>query len=96
MHVHANQFNALLEMNAMYAGARAEARMEAERTRKSLSRSASALLGAYDEDADYVVWLSGDREPKGHSHPQGEPDQEEDEEPDMQASSDDTVVSRWA
>jgi hypothetical protein len=96
MHVHANQFNALTEMNALYAAARTEAKMAAERTRKGLSRSASALLGEYAEDADCVVCLSGDRGSSGQSRSQEEPDAEDDEAPALQASLDGAAVSRWA
>ena len=54
MHIHATQFNLDMQMNALYAAARAEAKQEAERTRKKLGNFASALAGQVD-DADCIV-----------------------------------------
>jgi hypothetical protein len=56
MHVHGNQFNPNFQMNAIFAAARAEAKLAAERTRKKLMNAASMLEGDYE--ADYVVQLS--------------------------------------
>jgi hypothetical protein len=60
MHVHSNQFDPnLMQMYALHAAAKTEAKREAERTRRKLTEAAWALGGEYD-DADCVVRLSGD------------------------------------
>ncbi|MGA8111911.1 MAG: hypothetical protein WBD46_14080 [Acidobacteriaceae bacterium] len=50
MHVHGPQFNPNYQLNAIYAAARAEARREAERTRKKLLSAASSLAAEAGED----------------------------------------------
>jgi hypothetical protein len=75
MHVHGNQFDPNIQMNAMYAAARAEAKRAADRTRKSLLNAPSALAGEYDYEADCVVSLSGDdasRENANQGHAQNQ------------------------
>jgi hypothetical protein len=54
LHVHGMQNNAALELNAVYAAQKAEAKQRAEQTRKKLFEFASAL----ECDAeDYIVTL---------------------------------------
>ena len=45
MHVHFNQSNPNIQLDALYAAAKAEANREAARTRKKLSEFASKLSG---------------------------------------------------
>ena len=71
MHVHLNQFDPSLQMNALNAAARAEAKWAAEQTRKRLLNSASALAGDYDIEADYVVRLSEDGTSREHPQQRG-------------------------
>ena len=63
MHVHANQTNPNIQLNALYAAEKAEARRQTERTRKKLMEFASVLsgeageacvvkLGAHDESQE--------------------------------------------
>ncbi len=59
MHVHFHQFDPNIQLNALNAAARAEAKRAAERTRKRLLSAASALAGEYEYEADCVVSLSG-------------------------------------
>jgi hypothetical protein len=68
MHVHGNQFDPNIQMNAVYAAARAEAKRAADRTRKSLLNAPSALAGEYDYEADCVVSLSGDDTSRGNAN----------------------------
>jgi hypothetical protein len=72
MHVHANQFNAYVQMNSVYAAARAEAKMAAERTRKRLTDSAWALFGEADDGEGCVVRLSGE---DASENPKDQPNQ---------------------
>jgi hypothetical protein len=58
MHVHGNQFDPMFQSNLLYAAEKAEAKKEAERTRRKLLNAASALAGEYEDAA--VVSLSGD------------------------------------
>jgi hypothetical protein len=56
LHIHGNQFDPNIQLNALDAAAKAEAKQQAEETRKKLLSAASALAG----EADCVVKLSGD------------------------------------
>jgi hypothetical protein len=97
MHIHANQFDPSLQMNALNAAARAEARWAAEQTRKRLLNSASALAGEYDFEADYVVQLSEDG--ASRESPQQQNGQQRDEKKSStQANSDGSndPFSDWA
>jgi hypothetical protein len=60
MHIHGNQFDPNIQLNALDAAAKAEAKQQAEETRKKLISAASALAGG----ADCVVELSGDGAPE--------------------------------
>jgi hypothetical protein len=61
MRVHGNQVDSNFELNALYAAAKTEAKLEAERARKRLM--GSALAGEYDDASDCVVSLSGEGAP---------------------------------
>jgi hypothetical protein len=56
MHVHRNQFDQNLQLNTFYAAAKAEAKMEAQRTRKKLL-SFGALLDSEDDGSEGVIKL---------------------------------------
>lgn len=71
MHPRNIQFDPNLQMNALYAAARAEAKKEAERTRKKLRTFASALAGELGDGADCVVQLTGDDASQGQPKNQG-------------------------
>jgi hypothetical protein len=76
MHVHGNLFDPNLQLDAAYAAAKAEAKVEAERTRKKLLGAAAALAG---EGADCVVRLSDDArqdQPQQNQQNQGDPNQQ--------------------
>jgi len=49
MHIHANQSNPNIQLNALYAAEKAEAERETERTRKKLMEFASVLAGEAGE-----------------------------------------------
>ena len=66
------QFDPNIQMNALYAAARAEAKREAERTRKKLRNFASALAGEYSDGTDCVVKLSGDDAAQGQANRQNQ------------------------
>jgi hypothetical protein len=72
MHVHDNRFDPNSQMAALYAATRAEAKKEAERTRKKLRSFASVLAGEYNDGADPVVKLSGDDMPQGQANRQNQ------------------------
>ena len=61
-----------MQMNALYAAARAEAKREAERTRKKLRTFASAMTGEFGDGADCAVQLSGDDASQGQAKNQCE------------------------
>jgi hypothetical protein len=97
MHVHGNQFDPnLLQMYALHAAAKTEAKREAERTRRKLAEGAWALAGEYD-DVDCVVRLSGDggsKEHTGRQGGQGQDGQRQDEHTGSGSGED--VFSDWA
>jgi hypothetical protein len=72
MHVRNIQFDPNIQMNALYAAARAEAKREAERTRKKLRNFASALAGEYSDGTDCVVKLSRDDAAQGQANRQNQ------------------------
>jgi hypothetical protein len=61
MHVHPSPINPNAQLDALYAAEKAAGKREAERTRKKLLESASALAGEADSGEDCVVKL-GTRE----------------------------------
>ena len=91
MHVHNNQFDPNLQLGALYATARAEAKQEAERVRNKLAHAASSLLGDYDEDC--VVSLSGDEGSQQHPNQR---DQQETPQKQSQPNQDAALFSDWA
>jgi hypothetical protein len=63
MHIHGNQPNPNAQLDALFAESKAAAKQRAERTRKKLLESASALAGeAFDEG--FVVELDSVKESK--------------------------------
>jgi len=98
MHVHNNQFDPNLQLGALYATARAEAKQEAERVRNKLTHAASSLLGDYDEDC--VVSLSGDQESEQRQQsPEDEAQNQAQANPQNspgQPTPDPTLFSDWA
>jgi|NGEPerStandDraft_6_1074524.scaffolds.fasta_scaffold722210_1 hypothetical protein len=59
MHIHGNLVNPNLALDAAYAAQQAQAKREAEATRKELFKSAMTLAA---ENGDYVVSIGGQRE----------------------------------
>jgi hypothetical protein len=57
MRVHGNQIDPNADLNGLYAAAKTEAKLEAERTRKKLL---IAGMAGQSDDADCVVSLSGE------------------------------------
>jgi hypothetical protein len=98
MHIHANQFDPGLQMSALNAAARAEAKWAAEQTRKRLLNSASALAGEYDIEADYVVQLSEDGASRQNPQQRNGQQQRDEKKSNAQANSDgnDDPFSDWA
>jgi len=70
MHIHSAQFNLDMQMYALSAAARAEAKQTAERTRKRLMNLASALAGEVDGEPDCVVRLTREGAPRDQSNQQ--------------------------
>jgi hypothetical protein len=68
MHIHGNRMNVNLDLNAAYAAQQAQARREAEATRKKLFESAMRVAA---ENEYCVVSLAGQQE-----NSEGQPDQE--------------------
>jgi hypothetical protein len=96
MHVHANQFNANTQLDAIYAAARAEAKMAAERTRRKLLNAAAALAGEAVGESDCVVKLSGEDSPEGRENQQDSHGEAGETKPDAQAGSESSLFSDWA
>jgi hypothetical protein len=95
MRVHGNQVDSNFELNALYAAAKTEAKLEAERTRKKLL--SAALAGEYDDAADCVVSLSGEDAPgKEASQQEAQGDGEPMAEPQGDSESVEEPFSGWA
>jgi hypothetical protein len=93
MHVHPNQLDTNFQLNASYAVAKAEAKREAERTRKKLLNAASAL--ADDTDA-FVVQLNGDDAGEGQTNRQSHENPEKQKDGDANLGSAEDPFSGWA
>jgi hypothetical protein len=96
MHVHASQFNPSAQMDAIFAAAKAEARMAAAQTRKKLIFSASALANDVDGEADCVVRLSGEDAPREQSDQQESHDESGENKQDAQTDQESSLFSDWA
>lgn len=66
------QFDPNIQMYALHAAAKAEAKRKAELTRKKLRSFASALAGELSDGADCEVKLGGDGAPQGQAKRQNE------------------------
>lgn len=92
MHIHGAQMNSVSDLYAAYAAQKAQARLEAEATKKKLLESASRLA-SYRED--YIVKLDGRQGSGGgqrkQSGQQGGSEQKEDKREDGASE-----VSEWA
>lgn len=58
MHIHPNQINPNIEMDALYAADKAAAKREAERTRRKLTEFASKIAGEAESGEDCIVQLA--------------------------------------
>jgi hypothetical protein len=96
MHIHSIQFNLDMQMYALQAAAKAEAKLEAARTRKKLINFASVLAGEFDDETDFVVRLNGDGAPRDQSNRQDTQGEFTGEKQDTQANSDSDLFSNWA
>jgi hypothetical protein len=97
MRVRGNQLDPnLLQMYALRAAAKTEAKREAERTRRKLLNAASALAGECDDAADCVVRLSGDssQEQANRQNRQDQGGQKQDEQANSEMVED--SFSGWA
>lgn len=75
MHGRNIQFDPNFQLNALYAAARAEAKKEAERTRKKLRSFASVLACEFGDEADCVARMSGDDAPQRQANRQNQEDE---------------------
>jgi len=62
MHIHPNQINANVQMDALYAAEKAAAKREVECTRRKLLEFASELAGETDSGEDCIVKLGAHEE----------------------------------
>jgi len=92
MHVHGPHLNPDYQLNALNAAARAEARREAERTRKKLLSAASALAGEAGEDC--IVSLKSRDDTDEEASQQGQ--HRHNGEPQSRESADDGPFSDYA
>ncbi|MFZ3264068.1 MAG: hypothetical protein WA172_08705 [Terriglobales bacterium] len=76
MHVHFNQPNPNVQLDALYAAARAEANREAARTRKKLSEFASKLAAALDCGGVTAVGLEPGEESREQAKRQNQQSQD--------------------
>jgi hypothetical protein len=96
MHVHANQINPNVQLDALYSAQRAAAKQEAARTRKKLSEFASELAGEPESGEACVVKLEGredSQEETKRQNPQGGGKKQEDP-TDVEGA--DRSISDWA
>lgn len=92
MHIHGNQFTPNLAFNAAYAAQKAEAKREAEATRKKLFESASELAG----DADFVTSIGAQSEDSDrHSQPKNQQEKKEKNRPEP-TDAGSSHLSDWA
>jgi len=96
MHIHSIQFNLDMQMYALQAAAKAEAKLAAERTRKKLISFASILAGDLDGESECVVRLSRDGTPREQSNQQDSQGEFTGEEQDSHADPDSDLFSNWA
>jgi hypothetical protein len=88
VHIHGNQLDASLQVQALASAAKAEEKEEAERTRERL-RKAAAALAEQDAAEDCVVRLSGDNASQ-------EQLSQREQNPDEETESGGEVFSDWA
>jgi hypothetical protein len=91
MRVHGNQIDSNIGLNGLYAAAKTEAKLEAERTRKKLL---IAGMAGESEDADCVVSLSGEGAPGEEASQQEAKGQGEEKKDDAQDG--EKPFSGWA
>jgi hypothetical protein len=97
MHGRGNQFDPRIDMYALMAAAKTEAKREAERTRRKLLNAASALAGEYDDATDCVVTLAGNGEGEEHSSAQdNESQSEQKQKQQLEGSKGEDAFSDWA
>jgi hypothetical protein len=79
MHVHASPINPNAQLDALYAAEKTATKREAERTRKKLLESASALAGQASGEACMVKLGAGEesQEQARQQQPQGKKKQKE-------------------
>jgi hypothetical protein len=92
MHIHGNQINPNVQLDASYAAERAAAKREAERTRKKLSQFASALAGEA-----CIVELEAGEDSQGQAKRQNQPRDGNPKKQNQDDSNDaDKSISDWA
>jgi hypothetical protein len=94
MRVHGNQIDSNIDLNGLYAAAKTEAKLEAERVRKKLL---IAGMAGESDDADCVVSLSGEGAPGDEASQQqtkGEGEEKANQKGD--AEGDEKPFSGWA
>ncbi len=96
MHVHANQFALNSQRDALYAAAKAEAKLSAERTRKKLLNFTSAFAGEVDGDAACLVSLCREGAPRDQSNQQGRQSEGGQNKQNTQMDSGGDAFSGWA
>jgi hypothetical protein len=67
MHIHPNQLNPNIQMDANYAAEKAAAKAAAERTRRKLMESASELAGEAAAEEAYVLEVESEEEGSTYS-----------------------------
>jgi len=95
MHIHGNQLDANLQVQALAAAAKADDK-EAEHTRERLRKAAAALAGEADDAADCVVRLSGDDESQEQAGQNQESRDRQETDPEAAPEGGDEVFSDWA
>jgi hypothetical protein len=93
MHIHPNQINPNAQLDALNATDKAEAKREAERTRRKLMESASEIAGEAESGEDCVVQLGAD-EGRQKQEKQNHPSRKKKEPVDTEDK--DNSISDWA
>jgi hypothetical protein len=95
MHVHPNQPNPNLQMDALYAADKAAAKKEVERTRRKLLEFGSEITGEADSGEDCVVQLGAREEGQKRQNQQSQPSRKKQKE-QLDSAEADNSISDWA
>lgn len=95
MHIHPNQLNANIQLDALCAAEKADAKREIERTRRKLLEYASELAGEAASGEDCIVQLGAQEEGQRRQNQQPQASRKKQEGPGDSEDADNSI-SDWA